>query len=1351
MCRDTPWQCSSACPGAVFVETSTAGSGGERRRRRRRRGAMERVIDAAAVSEASAAQQLDALSRSDNGAAFAKVVAWLAARDAEELSQAGAQNVIRAVTGCVSIVSVRSRLDAVESAVEAIEMSRPSATDMLPVITAMLSSLADEDLSAATEGSMDSTQYRSFIVERVLRAPWPTTRFLIKALEVLREIELSTSHVAAAIRKFTESVARYEDVADIPVIYHNLLLFGDSESRPLVMHAFVSSCQDLATTQPSRPVVQVLATCIHAFSYAVRQDHDLGTALLNVVKNRHVPLGPVALSLLLSITAIHKFMSSVTTFLTDYIFAAFRWQHSVDSSGFLKHARSMIYSKESNVPPGIGLFVDVDAVFSQVLDSAKAGCDLIVSSLVDLSFAILAHKPSKQIGGIVHAGALLWESDCVTPESMTNPYCSVMRLMIRTLLAVFNDHPFARGPIVGKLLALLVSGAGEDDERSGKRSVSDEYGEGGQVTPPGILLSRLVSGNPHTFLDFTAQIRNSFEYITMMDFRRSREIITCLMPLLRLRDDLSSALVVCLRKSIFSRSLERRVSAIDGFLSLLCGMSSEATDIFQNSQSSSSSCSSNDAKFFLEVHGLLQRALTQQAAVRSHCHVRLYSTFRMASSTLRMHIVDLLKSHLSRFIDPEQDASVPFQLDRCIQSGSVVEPISSLFGCLCQCVEACQESDADRRLYVEYSVFIGDVLGKLGTCRLEDFAFDTGRSAALASQSQSVAVDPNLRLSSRMWVDIIDSGVRFLIMTEGVTTSALTKVLALFKLLDALFPTASTREKSEGAAKKRKPVSGDSRKGAQPACQVMNFVLIGRVLAALHGSVELDEAAGASFVNAPDEAARSILRANPSFISYVLRGAITSISKGFLALRSSEERLTFVEDCCRLGTLMLRQAIDDLDSQLKASPVKSSSPAVISLSAFNELLSCTSKLGSNSFRRFVNSCAVQAILERDAVDGYDPVLGLVELLEMLFNQTIDANVRTLRFPDEAQIVLSMMKVCRPFLSDDHLVDRSKWFFELRTVPVTVPTLAADLAVYNWSLENYRGSYEFMRVLAQDSITVIGDVNDEVMPTASSELGIVSEITVPSLIDRIIGIIEADLTYAEWLLANIKLAKASPGRGLPSMLPARRRMVALDGVFSQLFKSFEVFKELAGIKNTNTATSTKILLLLIRSLKLAVACGKFMFAAKIEEPSKRFRKLVAFVAGNLAPTLYCMFKFMQDENARDGIKPKSLKARVAREKRVLPDVIYQLEEFEQTCIKYASFCKMPELTGDFKRSAIRDFRFNASKAAGEVRDSEKTKKKRKRRESDDRDEEGDPGDADDGADDDGEGPDPELGNVSENEE
>lgn len=108
------------------------------------------------------------------------------------------------------------------------------------------------------------------------------------------------------------------------------------------------------------------------------------------------------------------------------------------------------------------------------------------------------------------------------------------------------------------------------------------------------------------------------------------------------------------------------------------------------------------------------------------------------------------------------------------------------------------------------------------------------------------------------------------------------------------------------------------------------------------------------------------------------------------------------------------------------------------------------------------------------------------------------------------------------------------------------------------------------------------------------------------------------------------------------------MVALDGVFSQLFKSFEVFKELAGIKNTNTATSTKILLLLIRSLKLAVACGKFMFAAKIEEPSKRFRKLVAFVAGNLAPTLCktgtllvldyitqrsfagadCMFKFMQ---------------------------------------------------------------------------------------------------------------------------
>jgi hypothetical protein len=50
---------------------------------------------------------------------------------------------------------------------------------------------------------------------------------------------------------------------------------------------------------------------------------------------------------------------------------------------------------------------------------------------------------------------------------------------------------------------------------------------------------------------------------------------------------------------------------------------------------------------------------------------------------------------------------------------------------------------------------------------------------------------------------------------------------------------------------------------------------------------------------------------------------------------------------------------------------------------------------------------------------------------------------------------------------------------------------------------------------------MGDIEEEIQPTASTELGFNCELTIPSVTVRILQLIESEFGSADWLLSIIK--------------------------------------------------------------------------------------------------------------------------------------------------------------------------------------------------------------------------------------
>ena len=229
------------------------------------------------------------------------------------------------------------------------------------------------------------------------------------------------------------------------------------------------------------------------------------------------------------------------------------------------------------------------------------------------------------------------------------------------------------------------------------------------------VLRQLLASQTLSFMDLSATLKDSFDSLPVLSTNSACLYIHGLLPLLSLKPDLKDAMVLVLRKSLFSRQSNSRLIAVRGFL-LLVESSSNAGQqsgeggfsfsqaLSQRSSSSSSSSSSShqssnqllsyngvDSKLFLETAGLLRRAMSQEVGTRAQLYHRLVGLFERHPA-LRPYILDILLPQFLRYFQAK--GSVPLKFELCISTASntnlseisITEPLPVLLSAVQRCL-----------------------------------------------------------------------------------------------------------------------------------------------------------------------------------------------------------------------------------------------------------------------------------------------------------------------------------------------------------------------------------------------------------------------------------------------------------------------------------------------------------------------------------------------------------------------------------------------------------------------------------------------------------------------------------------
>ncbi|KDO26465.1 hypothetical protein SPRG_08268 [Saprolegnia parasitica CBS 223.65] len=154
-------------------------------------------------------------------------------------------------------------------------------------------------------------------------------------------------------------------------------------------------------------------------------------------------------------------------------------------------------------------------------------------------------------------------------------------------------------------------------------------------------------------------------------------------------------------------------------------------------------------------------------------------------------------------------------------------------------------------------------------------------------------------------------------------------------------------------------------------------------------------------------------------------------------------------------------------------------------------------------------------------------------------------------------------------------------------------------------------------------------------------------------------------------------------------------VQLDAVLDQLTELSRVIAPLITVSFPHGPTTLRLFRMLLRLFKLHALAIQAKIKSKVSQVSPPLKTFLDATSRELAPLVLNFVACHHEENKRKAVaNPK--KKMPAQEAKLIPDVIYQVEQYDVGIIKLSKRCK----TTNFKRWCIRrqarDFRFNQDK-------------------------------------------------------
>uniref|UniRef100_A0A8D0JEI0 FA complementation group I n=2 Tax=Sus scrofa TaxID=9823 RepID=A0A8D0JEI0_PIG len=1127
--------------------------------------------------------------------------------------------------------------------------------ELLPII---LTALATE--KAYGKGELSGEDYKKQLIKTLCSVRWDL-QYVIQLTSMFKDVPLTAEEMEFVVEKVLSMFSKL-NLQEIPPLVYQLLVLTSKGCRKRVLDGIIAFFSKLdkqhseeesgdelldLVTVPSGELRHVEGTVILHIVFAIKLDCELGRELLKHLK--------------------------VFDLLKSSVIKNFKDLQLLQGSKFLQ-----------NLVPHRCC---VSTMILEVVKNSVHSWDHVTQGLVELGFILMdSYGPKKILDG----KAIDTSSGL---SRVSNQHAC--KLGANILLETFKIHEMIRQEILEQVLNRVITRASSPISR-----FLD-------------LLSDIIVHSPLVLQSCSSKITETFDYLSFLPLQTVQGLLKAVQPLLKVSMSMRDSLILVLRKSMFASQLGARKSAVAGFLLLLknfkvlgslsssqCSQSIGVSQVHVDVHSRYNSVANET--FCLEIMDSLRRCLGQQADVRLMLYEGFYDVLRR-NSQLANSVMQTLLSQLKQFYEPEPDVLPPLKFEACVLTQgdqiSLQEPLDYLLCCIQHCLAwyksrvmplQQEEEEEEEGFYQDLDDMLESITSRMIKSELEDFELD---KSADFSQSTSTGIKNNICASLVMGVCEVLIEYNFSI--SNFSKNKFEKILSLFmcykKLADIL---------NEKAGKGKTKVANKTNDS------FLSMKFVSDLLTALFRDSAQSH-----------EESLSVLRSSTEFMRYAVGVALHKVQQlketGHVSGPDGHNPEKVFQNLCDITRVLLWRytsiptSVEELGKKEKGKSI-----SLLCLEGLQKIFSVVLQFYQPQIHHFLRALDASDKEEEEVEVSITQRAAFQirqfqrALLNILSSQEEDFNSKEAFLL--VTVLSSLSKLLEP--SSPQFVQMLSWTSKIcKENSWEDASFCKGLMNLLFSLHVLcKSPVTLLRDLSQDIHGHLGDIDQDVEVEKTNHFAMVNLRTAaPTVCLVVLSQAEKVLEEVDWLITKLKgqvsqeitPEEASSQTTLPSH-PIEKAIII------QLGTLLTFFHELVQTALPSGSCVETLLKDLCKMYTILTALVRYYLQVCQRSGGipKNMEKLVKLSGSHLTPLCYSFISYMQNKKSKSlkhtGEKKEkaaagaSAVARVLRETKPIPNLIFAIEQYEKFLIHLSKRSKV-NLMQHIKLSTSRDFKIKGN--------------------------------------------------------
>ncbi|CAG8517853.1 10924_t:CDS:10, partial [Gigaspora rosea] len=1165
----------------------------------------------------------------------------------------------------ISLIIVKAFVEGTTCIIHTMQRVKPIHGKLFAFLPMFLSTfdIISDDIELPSDKSsagalISGPDYKDYVLNKICSYKWHVSNVL-SLIGEFRDVLMTNDQLQFIVEKILRQFNSI-DMDGIPPLIYQLLLLSRKGHKRLILRGisehFNSLDEEVTEDQEQNSderdvssnslsfaqLSHMEGTVIIHICFAITQDQELGNEFMKYVKMSKTALfTPFNISCLLSIARILRFKDQTLDFLKSSIMSAFKDREKLEKAKWISHVDS---SRIISSAP-------ISEIFRKIIRKTSFGWDQVTQSLVQLGVFILDSAVSScPFSKSVETFKML-----NGPPTTSNEMAGDLGTTI--LFEMFKIHEMVRAEVLEQILIRVIS-----------KAPSAGYFLN--------LLKLIVKETPHSLHNHLTKIKGTLDYLTFLPTSIAEIFLKAIQPIILVNKSFRDGLM----------DMDGRQNALAGYLQLLRITTIRGSDVQSMSQmpiGSSKSLSRQDQNsLFFEILRILRRCFSQQPQIRLSLYQGLIDLMD-TEQNIKPIVFDILFPHAKTSIH------ATILLESCLNSvdGStfITEPLPYLFSCISKSITSSNDAEKDNNDYDKGQLqkckdFLQLLIERLIKADMTEFSIDPASDFKMSSNEGM-----RNNLSANILLGCYEAAIEYVFFSEEHTLDSSQKILTLFKKFMILYEVL--KEKSVN-------VRGRKILTAMPESTILSFKCIAELM---------------NFIFSDDLShATALLRTDPEFMKYIITVAYNTISQ-----RSSfdpDDHAKF-EYCTYLARVIMSKFIKDdkccantfqSDDSKKD---KGRSSLSVALESLMLLCQAVSTSWPDKLKDFLDLSYQSEELNENHPDNLDDWLNVyIQEFERLIVSSLSERTPQI---NEALWLCKTISLLSTYYrnkikdsgseSQGHIEQLIAWLNTLCKERAIEDTGLAKIIV-NLLLKLERDIADFDTVveMSHNMYVVLGPLTGrpESNETQLHKYMIVNARTSATVCGILLEFLNAIYDEMEWYLTKLRTLC---GSGNDS-----DETPELEEVEQEIcLRLIKLMNSLLHLEKTclQSTTSENLLKCLQKAYKVLVALTRYKIT-EAGEIQSQFTDVIKLAGGELTNNLYnFLTAFGQVKNSvhsltskkgKSKTKPLTQKARITKESKIIPVLIFILEQFERYTMQLSKKSKT-DLMHYITTTTSRDFK------------------------------------------------------------